>query len=66
MLDSKSFLAITQTEYFESETDLGLLQHPRFEALHLGCCSSPRSATANATDDADFQLFLSYFCVAFN
>ena len=33
-----------------SEVDLGLLQHPRWsalyhKALHLGCCSSPRSAS---------------------
>ena len=26
-----------------SEADLGLLQHHK--ALHLGCCSSPRSAS---------------------
>ena len=32
-----------------SEADLGLLQNPRWsayhKALHLGCCSSPRSAS---------------------
>ena len=34
------------------EADLGLLRHPRWsavnyyhKALHLGCCSSPRSAS---------------------
>ena len=31
----------------EPETDLGLLQHYYHKELHLGCCSSPGSASGN-------------------
>ena len=54
------------------EADLGLLQHPRWsallpavnyyhKALHIGCCSSPRSAS----EHLDRLLFLNespYLC----
>ena len=55
-LQQKRILQITRYQLFKehlAEADLGLLQHPRWEAvnyyykaLHLGCCSSPRSASA--------------------
>ena len=52
---NKTFTApFSQVKCYWTEADLGLLQHPRWsalwavnyyhKALHLGCCSSPRSA----------------------
>ena len=51
-------LVISKIDNWLSEVDLGLLQHPRWsvlcfleavnyyhKTLHLGCCSSPRSAS---------------------
>ena len=41
-------------KYPWAEADLGLLQHPRWiallKALHLGCCSNPRSASGGDAD----------------
>ena len=45
---------VEMKDLWKTEPDLGLLQHPRWsvpavkyyhKALHLGCCSSPRSAS---------------------
>ena len=47
---------VEMKDLWKTEPDLGLLQHPRWsvpavkyyhKALHLGCCSSPRSASDN-------------------
>ena len=54
MAASGSVTSDFQLQYQVAEADLGLLQHllPAVnyyhKALHLGCCSSPRSASAKS------------------
>ena len=47
---SAAHVLITQSMY--AEVDLGLLQAVNYyhKALHLGCCSSPRSASGISLD----------------